>query len=368
LEKFDQPVNTPKIHPIRIRASEFKKILMTSFASQQNLRRLAVFVLLFCCVCWGFSFPAMQRAAALLEQTVKTKSALQPDLRLSVALRATFNGWRFGSAALLYLLLTGLRPRRYSTSDYIGGITVGAAFGFGIFLQILGLRYTIPSISGFLTSLAVIFAPLAQSILFRRRVGLRTWLAVIFAVVGILLLSRPNPGASAAQTVTLTPPFPHLGEILTILGSLLFTTQILALDHFGQSANSIHLTTVMLFTCAAVNLMGGLALCGRHLYNTKILLPLFTNSAFLTQFSILIIFSSVVALHLMNRFQPLLTAATASVIYCAEPVFVVLFSVALSNERFTAITAIGGAVTLLAVLIVIPTGSSTNPAHPPATP
>jgi len=311
----------------------------------------------------------MQAAASRFEQAVISVTHSDINTPTSLAIRATFNGWRFGLAALSYLLLTHSRQGRYSTSDYIGGLAVGLSFGLGIFLQILGLRYTLPSISGFLTSLAVIFAPLAQSLLFRRSVGVRTWFAVLIAVVGILILSQPNPQAASTHTVILQPPLPHLGEILTILGSLLFTAQVLSLDHFGQTANSIHLTTLMLFVCAAVNLLGGLSIAGRQLYHFSILRLLFTTPAFIAQLAILIAFSSVVALHLMNRFQPLVSAATASVIYCAEPVFVVLFSVALGSERFTTTTALGGALTLLAVLIVTlaspPSASSPHPASTP---
>ena len=43
----------------------------------------------------------------------------------------------------------------------------------------------------------------------------------------------------------------------------------------------------------------------------------------------LVTFSSVLALHMMNTFQPRVSPAIASVVYCTEPLFGTLASLAL---------------------------------------
>ena len=48
----------------------------------------------------------------------------------------------------------------------------------------------------------------------------------------------------------------------------------------------------------------------------------------------------------------LIAPATASVVYCLEPVFGTLFSIAFGTERLSAITIVGGVIIIGAVLIV----------------
>ena len=80
-----------------------------------------------------------------------------------MAVRPAFNALRFGAAALVYLLLTLPHQRHFSRADLLGGTSVGVFFTLGLFLQLVGLRYTTPSASAFLTALSVVFAPLAQA-------------------------------------------------------------------------------------------------------------------------------------------------------------------------------------------------------------
>src|SRR5688500_4151534 len=94
---------------------------------------VAVGMLAFCCLCWGFSFPVMQIATHEVEFTqVRSVS----DARRDLAIRATFNGWRFGAAAVAYGLVTIARQRRFTRDEIAGGIVVGTFFGAGMFLQV----------------------------------------------------------------------------------------------------------------------------------------------------------------------------------------------------------------------------------------
>ena len=54
----------------------------------------------------------------------------------------------------------------------------------------------------------------------------------------------------------------------------------------------------------------------------------------------------------MNTFQPKVSPATASVVYCSEPLFAAMFSVLLGTERLTLLTVVGGGAVLAAVLTV----------------
>ena len=75
----------------------------------------------------------------------------------------------------------------------------------------------------------------------------------------------------------------------------------------------------------------------------------------------LIVVSSVGALHLMNQFQPLISPAVASVVYCTEPLFATMFSVAFRTEKLAGMTIAGGLVVLGSVLIVAFAGRNSEP-------
>src|SRR5205814_2215132 len=199
---------------------------------------------------------------------------------------------------------------------------------------------------------AAIFAPLAQTLLLRHLPARRTFLAIIVALVGMFILSQPNPHATTPQTIAQTPPFPHLGEILTIVGALLFTVQILTIDHFGQVADPTRLTLIMLASTSIASFILSLSLGGAPFHRGAVRHSLIHNQTFLICFVLLALLSSMLSQYLMNRYQPLIPPATAAVVYCLEPVFGTLFSVAFATERLSAITMIGGVIIILAVLIV----------------
>ena len=273
-------------------------------------------------------------------------------MREEVAARSIFNAWRFALAVGGLLLITFPKQRGFSRADLVGGGVVGLTFCLGILLQLIGLRYTLPSTSSFLTALSVIFAPLAQTLLFRRPLGGRTVIAVVIALLGMFILSQPNPHATTPETIAQKPPFPHLGEILTIVGALLFTAQILSIDHFGQRANPARLTLITLLITCLVSLLIGGALGGFRFNNAAVFTSLVHDRQFLACFAGLALISSSFSQYLMNRYQPMVAPATAAVVYCLEPVFGTLFSVGFGTERLSAITMIGGSVIVLAVLIV----------------
>jgi drug/metabolite transporter (DMT)-like permease len=283
--------------------------------------QLAVLLLCLCCVFWGFSFPAMQISAAAVDKVIDHHNSAPHSLVALLGVRATFNGWRFGAAVLICALL-GLRSGRLRREELIGGAIIGLCFGGGMLLQLCGLLYTLPSISSFLTALAVVFAPIAQSLVFRRPVGGRVWTAVGIAVVGMVVLSSGSARAAAPGTLALSPPLPHL-------------------------------TTVMLLSAAAVNAAIGIACGGGAMYRSATLLQLSHNFTFGWSFAGLVVISSVLALQLMNAWQPRISPASAAVVYCLEPVFGTLFSLAFGTEAITVLTIAGGVIILLAVLAIV---------------
>jgi len=211
----------------------------------------------------------------------------------------------------------------------------------------------LPSVSSFFTALPVVFAPAVEAVVLRRHVGGRTWGAVALAVVGIVLLSWPKPEAIAQNSQVIAAPFPYLGELLTIAGAAVFTAEIICVHHFGQRADAVRLTFVMLASTSVLSLAVGLAIpaAGVHL-NSAAVEGLAHDREVGWTMATLVVVSSVLALHLMNAYQPRVSPAVASVVYCTEPLFGTLFSLCFATERLTLLTAAGGIVVIVSVLTV----------------
>ena len=312
-------------------------------------RQLPIIILGLCCVFWGFSFPAMQIAAAAINRALASSTPNTPITEL--AIRATFNGWRFTVAGLLCLALNARRFRHLTAHELLGGLIVGAFFGGGMLLQVYGLKYTLPSVSSFLTALPI-YAPLGQALVLKRPVGRTVWTAVAIAVVGIIILSIGGNDPHAQGALVQRPPIPYLGEILTIIGTMMFAGQILSVDRFGQKSNPSRLTTIMLLTSGVFSLIIGLSSGGIAMYRAPLLSTLAHDRQFITYFAGLVLISSVLALQLMNTWQPRIPPATATVVYCLEPVFGTLFSILFATESLIPSTVLGGAIILAAVLLV----------------
>jgi len=282
------------------------------------------------------------------------KSCCAADLSIwnEVGIKSTVNGWRFAGAAVLYWLLMHSRSRTLPASHWRGNLWVGLFFSMGMLAQIIGLSYTRPSISGFLTALVVVFAPFAQSLFLKKPVRQTTWLAVVIATVGIVILAWPNPGAMPNDRPAYAPPLPFLGEGLTILGSLFFTAQLLTLDHFGKNADTTNITLSMFVLTALSGVLIGVVCAGREVYQLPVLQKTLSDTTLILAVMSLIVFSSIVAMHLMNVYQPRISAAMASVVYCLEPLFATLFSVLFGAEHLTLATFLGGGIILGAVLLV----------------
>jgi len=320
-------------------------------------KTLAAGALALSCVLWGWSFPTMQIGADALGHALPDV----PDL----ALRFSFLGQRFLLAALLYFALTFRGQFGYSRTDWKAGLSTGVCYTLGLLCQLVGLRYTLPSISGFLTAMCVVLVPIAQSWIGKRPVGARIWVAVVLALVGGIVMGWP----SGEQKTLTTPPFPGFGELLTVLGSFAFTGQILFLDRFGAKAKPVRIT-LLCFACTAVMCLGTCAVfClawprAFEANSSSGILATWNNQTYLWTMFTLVVFSSIGAFHLMNKFQPYLAPAVAGVIYCLEPVFAALFSLLLGQESERPELYIGGGLVLVAC--VLTTIKPTEPRNEPA--
>ena len=131
---------------------------------------------------------------------------------------------RFGAATLALVALGG-RPGR-------PGAVVGVFLFLGYVLQTHGLRFTTPSRSAFLTSLAVIMVPLGYSLIKRVWPDRAAGTGAVLALIGLLLLTNPLGSTSVNQ-----------GDLWTLGCALAFTIHILLVGHFSPRVRPLDLVT-----------------------------------------------------------------------------------------------------------------------------
>ncbi len=312
-------------------------------------RIIAIAVLSACCAAWGLSFPLMQVVADGMARA--SLAALPLSTSDDLAQRIIFTGWRFAAATVLYGSFVIGRLGRLGRRELVGGLGIGLVTAIGLVLQMTGLRYALPSLSAVLTALCVIVAPLAQSSLLRQSVRRSTWVAALVAFAGVVVLGSGNIGAGAERTFAIAPAVPWLGEMLTLSGTLAFTAQILMLDHWGKrGADPELLTLVMFATCATACLIGSAALGDGGLHHAAALAALASDRSWVIAAGTIVALCTALAMWLMIRFQPVISPAAACVVYCLEPVFATMASIALRTERLTTVTIAGGGLIIVAVI------------------
>ena len=144
----------------------------------------------------------------------------------------------------------------------IGGVACGFFLGVASLLQQIGIQSTTTAKAGFLTALYVIIVPLLGWLFLKRRVAWGIWLAVVLALVGLALLCG----------LTIHTGF-EIGDLWLLSCALVFSLQILTIDHFVQKVDCVRLACLQFLTAGLVSVPVALLL-GESFHGSDILAAL----------------------------------------------------------------------------------------------
>ena len=133
-------------------------------------------------------------------------------------------------------------------SALTGGICCGLFLTAGSVFQQMGVVYTSAGKAGFITAMYMLFVPILNYILFKKKNSWLVWLAVLVGVGGMYLLC-------VKEDFTLTR-----GDFLVCICALMFSGHILCCDHFVRVAKPIELAAVQFATAAVVSAVTALLL------------------------------------------------------------------------------------------------------------
>lgn len=244
-----------------------------------------------------------------------------------------------GVAALLALIipLSKFKKERLFPEDrqqrkdlLAGGIWCGVVLSMASTTQQYGLIYSSAGKAGFITTLYIIFVPLA-GMFFGQKVSKLHWVAVALAVGGSYLLCSPAAGSL------------NKGDIWLFACAVLFTCHILVIGYYAPKNDCIKMSCIQFATAGVIT--GAAAMIKQDAVSVSLLkecaVPLLYCG----------IGSSGIAFTLQMISQKYISGGTASILMSMESVFAVVGGFLILGERLSCRELSGCAVILAAVII-----------------
>src|SRR5918997_4861378 len=256
---------------------------------------------------WGWTFVVVQDAIALY--------GVLPFLAVRFALAGAALAPVYGHRLTRHSLLVG------------GGIGVVLAAGY--LFQTTGLLFTTPTNSGLITGLFVVFAPLADRILFGVNTSRQILVAVGLSLLGMVLLAGGGPEGA------------NWGDLLTLLCAMALGLHIALLSRYAAGHDAGGLTLAQILAMALLFVVvwpffEPVSLPPAGVWVALLVTGLLASAgAFLVQTTV----------------QQRIPAARTAIILTMEPVFAVLFGYLLAGDRLVAVQLIGAALILSALVI-----------------
>lgn len=203
---------------------------------------------------------------------------------------------------------------------------------FMVFITMtIGVKYTTATNASFLISLSVIFIPFFSWIFNKEKPKKSIFIVLIIALIGIMLL-----------TLDKNLEF-HIGDILCLICSLLFSFHVLITERFVKNNNPITLGVLQ---------FGGVAILSFLVQYPieKFTLP--KNEKFWISLMILSVFCTALAYIIQTVSQKKMSSTLVGFILSLEPIFSGIFGYFILNEYLSFQQYIGAFLLLISIIYV----------------
>ena len=265
-------------------------------------------------IAWGTGFPSMKYLLTNI-----------PPITL-IAIR-------FLLAAIALLLLFPKALFRLSKKELIKGIVLGLVLTLAFGLFISGLKYTSASRVGFIVATSIIWVPILEYILFKKPYAAITWLLMLICLIGLFLIT----GASFHQL--------NIGDLLTLLGTLALSSQIILVDKFSPMKNPA-IVTIQFMVISFVTLLIVL-ITHQPIFPHHISIPLVLNLAYISSVV------TAIAFWAQTRYQSLISPSRATFLFLLEPIVSMLFAFWFLNELISLSEILGAFIILLGLTLSV---------------
>ncbi len=124
----------------------------------------------------------------------------------------------------------------------VGGMCCGLLLFTASSFQQFGIQYTTVGKAGFITAMYILLVPLL-GLFVHKKVGMKVWIGVAFAVCGLYLLCMGN-GFSL-----------KMGDALVMVCAVLFSLHILVIDYFSPKVDCVRMSCIQFWVCGILSLL-----------------------------------------------------------------------------------------------------------------
>ncbi len=250
-----------------------------------------------------------------------------------------FLGLRFTLSGLIMIacviIVPKFRQQLYNKRLWLTGAWLGLWLFAGYALQTVGLLYTTPAQSGFITGLSVVLVPALSLVILHHKPSMGVWLGVVCAAIGLFFLSyQPHRGF-------------NVGDILTFFCAVAFAVQIVAVGKYAERFSPLALAAVQILVVGILSLISAF-FAGTA---SSTFGPGWMQPSVWEGLVICILFATILAYFAQMVIQKYTTPTRTALIFSAEPVFAALTAYLFASDKIGLSGLIGCALILAGMLI-----------------
>ena len=265
-----------------------------------NKQLRADFLLVLVTLCWGVSYYLM-------------------DVSLTDMGAFTLNAYRFLGAFVIGGLLTFRKLKTVNRQTLKYSLLIGSVLVFVYIGATFGVKYTTLSNSGFLCALTVIFVPLIEILVLRKKPQKKIIFAVTMSLIGIMMLTLKDDFSINLANLR--------GDLLCILGATAYAVDLILTER-AVAHEEVDAFQLGVFQLGVTGIY--------MLWGSVIFLSVFcTGVAFIVQ---------AIA-------QQYTTAAHVGIIFTLEPVFAAVVAYFFAGEVLTFKSYLGAGVMMAALFV-----------------
>jgi len=240
-----------------------------------------------------------------------------------------FLGLRFGLATLIFLPFVYSQLKTANKKTLIAGSILGLFYFAGFATQSVGLNLTTATKSGFITGTFIIFIPILQLIIERRKPKWFNMLSVFLVLIGLIMLS--SKGENALDFIQQLGSDFNLGDLLTLICALLFAFQVVYVDVFTKKYDYLPMVFVQLLITG----LGGFVFSFFFSITSLEEVRLTVNLNVVTAILYTSIFASIITTIIQLKYQKTVSPTKAGIIFSIEPIFAAVFAYFLLSEKIS---------------------------------
>ena len=275
-------------------------------------------ILVLVTMCWGVSYYLMDISLAELDPF-------------------TLNAHRFLGAFVIAGIFSWKKVLTVNRTTLKYSLLVGVALVFVYMGATFGVKYTSLSNSGFLCALTVIFTPIINRLVFRKKAGAKLTLVVIMCFVGIALMTLKDDFSINTENLR--------GDMLCLMCAVAYAVDLIlterAVSH--EEVDAYLLGVFQLGVTGILNFMLAFIFETPHFPETA---GVWGSVIFLS------VFCTGIAFVLQPVAQQYTTASHVGVIFTLEPVFAAIVALVFAHEVLSVKADIGALLMLASIFVM----------------